>query len=114
MSDDQSKTNQASAGPGETPPQATTPPTEDPDSRRVRIVRADREDGPATCISYEDGSGSLKQWHPELEVKLFEVPAIIAVEAIRSGFFKEAANTKTRLKAVAVQPPASSEATKEN
>ena len=78
--------------------QAAAAQKDKPDSRLVRLVRVEREDGPATCVSYEDGSGSLKQWHPDPKENLFEVKAIIADAAVKSGFFAEAPDTKTRLR----------------
>ena len=78
----------------------TQAPAAEPDSRRVRIVRVERDDGPATCISYDDGSGSHQQWHPDPAVNQFEVKAIIADAAVKTGFFVEAPDSKTRLKAV--------------
>jgi len=80
------------------PPAANEAATNDPDSRRVRIQRVEREDGPATCISYDDGSGSHQQWHPDPAANEFEVKAVIADAAVKSGFFAEAPDTKTRLK----------------
>jgi hypothetical protein len=84
---------------GEAAP-ASEPPADAPDSRRVRLVRITHEDGPATCISYDDGSGSMQQWHPDAEKDKFEVRAVIADAAVKSGFFIEAPTTKTRLRTV--------------
>jgi hypothetical protein len=77
---------------------ASVAKADDPDSRRIKLRRVGSE--PATCISfsYEDGSGSLQQWHPEPDKNEFEVKAIIAVAAVASGFFEEAPESKTKLK----------------
>lgn len=69
---------------------------EKPDSRRVKIQRVGKE--PATCIPYEDGSGTMQQWYPATDKNEFEVPAIIAVAAVASGFFAEEPNSKTKIK----------------
>ncbi|HKQ06606.1 MAG TPA: hypothetical protein VJ464_15845 [Blastocatellia bacterium] len=77
---------------------ATTQPAGDPDSRRVGIVRVEREDGPMHDVPYEDGSGHQRHWYPGADKDEFEVPAMIAVAAVASGFFEQAANSRTKLK----------------
>lgn len=77
---------------------ATEQPAADPDSRRVRIVRVDRDDGPAICVPYDDKTNRQQHWYPEPEKNEFEVPAVIAYAAVASGFFIEAASSKTKLK----------------
>ena len=75
----------------------TKPAEEKPDSRKVKIVRIGEE--VATCIPYEDGSGQMKHFRPDAAVNEFEVSAIIAFAAIESGYFRQAADSKTKSKA---------------
>lgn len=75
----------------------TTAADDKPDSRRVKIQRQEGKE-PATCIPYEDGSGTMQQWYPEAGKDEFEVRAIIAVAAIASGFFVESPDSKTKTK----------------
>jgi hypothetical protein len=70
-----------------------------PDSRKILIVRVEHEDGPATCIPYEDGTGRLQMFHPDPEVKEFEVDALVAFACISSGFFEQHPDSKTKSKA---------------
>jgi hypothetical protein len=77
--------------------QTETTPEEKPDSRKVKIVRVGKD--VATTISYEDGSGQMKQHRFDPAKNAFEVSAIIAFAAIQSGHFKQAPESKTQSKA---------------
>ncbi|HEX8091831.1 MAG TPA: hypothetical protein VF762_23460 [Blastocatellia bacterium] len=98
MANEETNTTQIDAATTDAAQQsAAEQPAGDPDSRRVRIVRVEREDGPAICIPYDHKSGAQQHWYSDPEKKTFEVPAAIAAAAVASGFFAEAANSKTKL-----------------
>jgi hypothetical protein len=66
-----------------------------PDAVKVRLQRVGEE--PVICVSIEFGGG-ITYWRPDAAKLIFDVDAITAAAAVRTGGFEVHPDSRTRLK----------------